>query len=156
MITPPRRMITSPTDPGPEPEPRVHTGHLIRRAQQQHLALWQQYVSADVSSVQFAVMSFLERNPGASQSALGAELDVDRSTVTDLVTRMKRHGLLQRLPHDVDRRRYMLSLTEAGCTEVARLRPLVDLANDRLTAGLSQAERVTLRALLRRLVSQPD
>lgn len=137
-----------------EPEPGIHTGHLIRRAQQKHLALWQERVSTDVSSVQYAAMAFLERNPGASQTALGTELDIDRSTVTDLVARMGKHGLLKRLPHETDRRRYALSLTEAGHNEVSRLRPLVDLANEQLTAGLSETERTTLRALLRRLVSE--
>lgn len=134
-----------------EPEPQRHTGHLIRRAQQRHLALWQEHVSTDVSSVQYAALTILERSPGASQSDLGAELDLDRSTIADLVARMERHGLIERIPHPSDRRRYALSLTDAGSAELRRLRPLVHMVNATLTQGLSTEEQTTLRALLRRI-----
>jgi DNA-binding MarR family transcriptional regulator len=130
-------------------------GHLIRRAQQKHLALWKELVSTEISSVQYAAMAYLERRPGASQNELGAELDVDRSTVADLVARMDKHGLLERLPHDSDRRRYALSLTETGHQEVGRLRPRVYAANAQLTAGLSAPQQSALRSLLKQLAGEP-
>lgn len=135
-----------------EPEPLRYTGHLIRRAQQRHAALWQEQVSADVSSVQYAALAVLERLPGASQSELGAELDLDRSTVADIVSRLDRRGVIERLPHDSDRRRYSLTLTKAGLAEVNRLRPLVVQANARLTDPLSAGELSTLRTLLERIL----
>jgi len=135
-----------------EPEPLRYTGHLIRRAQQRHAALWQERVSADVSSVQYAALAVLERLPGASQSELGAELDLDRSTVADIVSRLDRRGVIERLPHDSDRRRYSLTLTKAGLAEVNRLRPLVVQANARLTEPLSAGELSTLRTLLERIL----
>lgn len=135
-----------------EPEPLRYTGHLIRRAQQRHAALWQEQVSADVSSVQYAALAVLERLPGASQSELGAELDLDRSTVADIVSRLDRRGVIERLPHDSDRRRYSLTLTKAGLAEVNRLRPLVVQANARLTEPLSAGELSTLRTLLERIL----
>ncbi len=136
-----------------EPEPQRHTGHLIRRAQQRHLALWQEHVSSEISSVQYAALTVLERSPGASQSDLGAELDLDRSTIADLVARMERHGLIERLAHPRDRRRYALRLTDAGSAEIRRLRPLVHLANATLTQGMSAEQRTTLRALLQLIVT---
>ena len=135
-----------------EPEPLRYTGHLIRRAQQRHAALWQEQVSAEVSSVQYAALAILERRPGASQSELGAELDLDRSTVADIVSRLDRRGVIERLPHDSDRRRYSLTLTNAGLAEVSRLRPLVVQANARLTDPLSAGELSTLRTLLERIL----
>lgn len=133
-------------------EPLRYTGHLIRRAQQRHVALWQEKVSAEVSSVQYAALAVLERMPGASQSELGAELDLDRSTIADIVSRLERRGVLERSSHESDRRRYSLHLTESGLAEVRRLRPLVADANERLTAGLSAAELATLRLLLTRIL----
>lgn len=135
-----------------EPEPLRHTGHLIRRAQQRHAALWQELVSAEVSSVQYAALSVLERMPGASQSELGAELDLDRSTIADIVSRLERRGVIERSPHESDRRRYSLRLTAAGLAEVGRLRPLVAEANATLTEGLNAGELATLRMLLTRLL----
>jgi len=135
-----------------EQEPLRHTGHLIRRAQQLHAALWQEHVSAQVSSVQYAALAVLERRPGASQSELGAELDLDRSTIADIVTRLERRGVIERTPHETDRRRYALGLTDAGHEELERLRPLVLTANETLTATLDTGEVATLRALLTRLL----
>jgi DNA-binding MarR family transcriptional regulator len=135
-----------------EPEPLRHTGHLIRRAQQRHAALWQERVSAEVSSVQYAALAVLERMPGASQSELGAELDLDRSTIADIVSRLERRGVIERSPHESDRRRYSLRLTAAGLAEVDRLRPLVSEANATLTEGLSAGELATLRMLLKRIL----
>lgn len=137
-----------------EPEPLRYTGHLIRRAQQRHAALWQEQVSAEVSSVQYAALAVLERLPGASQSELGAELDLDRSTVADIVSRLDRRGVIERLPHDSDRRRYSLTLTKAGLAEVNRLRPLVVQANARLTNALNAGELSTLRTLLERILEE--
>lgn len=135
-----------------EAEPLQYTGHLIRRAQQRHVALWQEQVSADVSSVQFAALAVLERMPGVSQSELGAELDLDRSTIADLVARLERRGVIERSAHESDRRRYALRLTAVGRAEVERLRPLVSRANTALTGALSAAELATLRTLLRRVL----
>lgn len=138
------------------PEPQRHTGHLIRRAQQRHAALWQEQVSADISSVQYAVLAVLKRRPGASQSELGSELGLDRSTIADLVTRLERRDLLDRQPHERDRRRYALWLTEAGARELERLRPLVSSVNAALTEPLTAEELATLRRLLRRLLEPAD
>lgn len=136
-----------------EPEPLRYTGHLIRRAQQRHAALWQELVSQDVSSVQYAALAVLERMPGASQSELGSELDLDRSTIADIVSRLERRGVIERIPHRSDRRRYALSLTASGLDEIARLRPRVDAANERLTQPLTLDEHRTLRALLTRILA---
>lgn len=135
-----------------ESEPLRHTGHLIRRAQQRHAALWQEQVSADVSSVQYAALAVLDRMPGASQSELGDELDLDRSTIADIVSRLERRRLIERSPHESDRRRYSLRLTPAGLAEVDQLRPLVAEANAKLTEGLSAGELATLRKLLKRIL----
>jgi DNA-binding MarR family transcriptional regulator len=135
-----------------ELEPLRYTGHLIRRAQQRHAALWNAHVSTEVSSVQFAALVALERLPGSSQADLGAVLDLDRSTIADLVRRLERRGVIEREQHAVDRRRYALRLTPAGAAEIQRLRPLVAEVNERLTAMLDRGEIAALRALLQRML----
>lgn len=135
-----------------QPEPLRYTGHLIRRAQQRHVALWNELVSADVSSVQYAALAVLERLPGASQRELGTELDLDRSTIADIVTRLQRRGLIERTAHSSDRRRNALTVTPTGAAELARLRPRVAEANRELTARLDPGELSTLRDLLSRIV----
>lgn len=46
------------------PEPLRYTGHLLRRAQQVHLVVWQREVPPEATSVQFAALSVLDRLPG--------------------------------------------------------------------------------------------
>ncbi len=135
-------------------EPLRHTGHLLRRAQQLHLAVWLRDVSAETTSVQFAALTVLDQRPGASQRELGRVLDLDRSTIADLVTRMVRRGLIERERDTDDRRRNVLQLTPAGHDELAYLRPRVEAIEPTLTAGLRPSERDELRRLLYRILEQ--
>lgn len=136
-------------DPGPD----VYTGFLIRRAQQAHVAAWQRQVSSEISSVQFGVLSALAGRPGASQRDLQDALDLDRSTIADVVSRLERHGLVERVRADEDRRRNVLHLTEHGRTAHETLRPRVDLVETTLTGRLTAAERDRLQELLRRVLA---
>ncbi|MEO6944532.1 MAG: MarR family transcriptional regulator [Lacisediminihabitans sp.] len=137
-----------------DPEPRRYTGHLIRRAQQHHAALWLAHVSTKFSSVQYAALAVLERIPTASQSELGVELDLDRSTIADIVSRLEKRGVIKRSAHESDRRRYSLRLTAAGLATLENLRPLVVEMNMTLTQNLSAKELATLRMLLNRIVNK--
>lgn len=125
-----------------------HTGHLLRRAQQLHHALWNREVSLEVSSVQFAALSALVRRPAISQAELGAELDLDRSTIADMVERMARNGLVERQRSTSDRRRMILNLTDRGEATVRGLRPHVDRLESLLTGGLGAAETERLQRML--------
>jgi DNA-binding MarR family transcriptional regulator len=137
-----------------ESEPLRYTGHLLRRAQQVHLAVWQREVSNEVTSVQFAALAVLDRVGGTSQARLGAELFLDRATIADVVARMARRGLLVREQDPVDRRRKVVTLTDEGSGVLHRLRPRVEGIERTLTAGLDDDERAELRRLLRTMLDE--
>lgn len=137
-----------------EPEPQRHTGHLIRRAQQLHVAAWTRIVSTDISTVQYSVLVVLEQRGPMSQRELCDAVDLDRSTIADLVARMERHGLLARSQDRVDRRRKTVELTGLGRAERWRLQPLVDQVEEALTGTLTDASREALRDALRRMLSR--
>ena len=124
------------------------TGSLVRRAQQRHLAVWQSEVSAEITSVQYAALEILQGTPGVNQRQLGDELDVDRSTIADLVARMVRNELIERSDDPVDKRSYVLFLTLAGKKQLSRLRPRVEEVERILTAKLTPVEVRELRRLL--------
>ncbi len=130
-----------------------HTGSLIRRAQQRHAAEWMRLVSNTITSVQFAALAILAETPGASQRELGDVLEIDRSTIADLVARLERHGLVARDQDEADRRRKVLRLTPAGLHELKRLRPHVDAVEQAMTEALSKDEVAELRRLLRGLLA---
>jgi DNA-binding MarR family transcriptional regulator len=133
-------------------EPERYTGYLIRRAQQRHVAAWSRLVSTETSSVQFAVLAVLDRLGPCSQQQLCAAVDLDRSTIADLVARMERRGLLTRQRDPDDRRRNVTLLTPEGRAELDRLRPGVEAVEVELTGRLEAQERDALRAALRRLL----
>lgn len=132
------------------------TGSLVRRAQQRHVAVWLSEVSAEVTSVQYAALEILHKTPGVNQRQLGDELDVDRSTIADLVARMVRNGLIERSDDPVDKRSYVLFLTADGKKQLATLRPRVEEVERILTARLTQRECLELRRLLLALLPSQE
>ncbi|MBL3961000.1 MarR family transcriptional regulator [Burkholderia sp. KCJ3K979] len=131
------------------------TGSLVRRAQQRHVALWLEEVSTEITSVQYAALEVLQQTSGVNQRQLGDELDVDRSTIADLVARMVRNGLIERSDDPADKRSYVLFLTAEGKKQLAALRPRVETVERILTARLSARERIELRRLLSALLPEP-
>jgi len=131
-----------------------YTGSLVRRAQQRHLAVWLSEVSAEVTSVQYATLVVLQQTPGVNQRQLGDELDLDRSTIADLVARMVRHGLIERTSDPADKRSNVLFLTAAGRKQLTTLRPRVEGVERILTAALSPQECSELRRLLSALLAE--
>lgn len=133
-------------------EPQKHTGFLLRRAQQKHVASWQETISGDTTSVQYNILAVLNRRPGSAQKELSEELDIDRSTIADVCTRMEKNGLVSRVPSIEDRRRNVLELTNLGLSELDRLRPLVSQLQQKLTKSLTVEEHQLLRKLLAKIL----
>lgn len=127
-------------------------GFLLRRAQQAHLALWNELVSTEVTSVQFGALGLIDTEPESSQAQLGRELDLDRSTIADVVARLERRGLVERSRADGDRRRNALRITAAGRTCLAELAPRVEQMDATLTRQLTASERDALRRALHALL----
>lgn len=95
--------------------------------------------------MQFTALTVLQQSPGISQADLGDELDLDRSTIADLVERMARNGLIARAQSNLDRRRMVLTLTEAGEKTLSGLRPRVERVEELLREGLSLEESEAMR-----------
>jgi MarR family transcriptional regulator, lower aerobic nicotinate degradation pathway regulator len=105
----------------------------------------------DLSMTQTRLLGVLrDREPTMNQ--LGRLLDLDKSSVSGLVDRAERRGLVQRVSSDSDRRVFRVSITPAG-------RTLVDLVAAQfadqvsvLTGHLSRAEQRTLSTVASRIV----
>jgi DNA-binding MarR family transcriptional regulator len=67
----------------------------------------------DLSVVQTRMLGILrDREPTMNQ--LGHHLGLDKSSITGLVDRAQRRGLVTRTPSTVDRRSFQVSITDAG------------------------------------------
>jgi DNA-binding MarR family transcriptional regulator len=132
-------------------------GHLVRRVQQIANAIFTEEVAdKELTPPQFALLVALHRSPGADQISLSREVGIDRSTVADVVGRLRARGLVSRARDVRDARRNTVRLTTQGTTLVETLAPAVLNAQERLLTPLDDAERAELLRLLTKVVIAHD
>ncbi|MGA4839968.1 MarR family winged helix-turn-helix transcriptional regulator [Streptomyces sp. G45] len=85
-------------------------------------------------------------------SELGAALGLAKSSLTGLVDRTARRGLVRREPDPADGRAIRVALTEEGADLVEEFYATTCRRMEELPAGFSEAERAQLAGLLGRLV----
>jgi DNA-binding MarR family transcriptional regulator len=101
-------------------------GYRIRRAQ-----LWvfkdvsRRLAAFDISPAQFSVLSLIEANPGVNQLAIAQSLSIERAGLGRLVDHLERRGFVHRSASAINRRYYVLYLTETGTALLSRLRPAI-------------------------------
>ena len=86
-------------------------------------------------------------------SELGAILGLAKSSLTGLVDRSERNGLVQRTPDPQDSRAVRVSLTRQGARLADEFYTETCRRVEELASGLTPAERDTLAALLGRVVT---
>jgi MarR family transcriptional regulator, temperature-dependent positive regulator of motility len=134
----------------------THPGHLARRLQQAHTRLWSLLVSEDTTSPQFAVLNTLVDKPDIDQRTLGEEVRLDRSTIADVVARLARRGLLERVRDPLDGRRNVLRATAEGADVHARLVVRTAAMNAVFLAPLDGGEQETLLRLIARVADAAE
>ncbi|WP_136706106.1 MarR family winged helix-turn-helix transcriptional regulator [Agromyces sp. H66] len=126
-------------------------GHLLRRAQQVHNALWLHEVGAAPTSPQYAVLAAIAASPGLDQRQVGELASLDTSSTMDVVARLARRGWIARERDPADGRRDMLTTTDGAAAALDGLRPRVRRVQDRLLEPLPPGAREAFVDLLRRV-----
>jgi DNA-binding MarR family transcriptional regulator len=142
---------TAETTPPPE-DLLDHPGHLLRRALQVMNLLWDQEVSRTITSPQFAALNALYKEPKLDQSALGQRISLDRSTMAEVVSRLRARGLINTERDTRDGRRKKITLTPKGLRTVHQLIPRTHLMTGRLIGQLGTGERAELMRMLMAVV----
>ena len=119
----------------------------LRRASQAWFALWQQRVP-DLTNPQFAVLLRLSQRGALDQTALGALVSVDRSTLTLLLDRLEARGWVTKSIDQTNRRRRIVELTDEGRRRLGDALAVADALNDEVQAQFDPDE---LRGLVRLL-----
>jgi DNA-binding MarR family transcriptional regulator len=101
---------------------------------------------------QVAVARQHEQVKPYSQLALGHALGVDKTTMTALLDKLERQGLVVRTPDPTDRRARIPVATEAGRELQAKLYRQLRAVEERMLAPLNAVEQDQLRDMLRRLI----
>jgi len=104
---------------------------------------------------QYLVMLVLWEGDGITVSQAGARLALDSGTLTPLLKRLERSGLVQRRRDAVDERRVLVRLTAAGRALEARAQRIPDQVVDASGCALDEIAPLTerLRALRRQITA---
>jgi MarR family transcriptional regulator for hemolysin len=98
------------------------------------------------------VLASLKGAAHASQRQLAGDVGIEGATLTHHLGRMEAAGLVARERDPQDKRAQLVALTAAGDAEFFAQLAVVRGFDERLRAGLSDAEVATLRDLLARLL----
>jgi DNA-binding MarR family transcriptional regulator len=90
---------------------------------------------------QFTVMRTLLENDGLTQRQLAQAMSSDPNTVAALLERMEAAQLIERRPHEKDRRAHRLALTKAGRRKYLKGRALAIAMQAEVLRALSENER---------------
>ncbi|WP_296260402.1 MULTISPECIES: MarR family winged helix-turn-helix transcriptional regulator [unclassified Pseudomonas] len=132
-------------------------GHLLRKAYQRHLAIFQQHVGdSQLTAVQFVTLCALRDHGPSSQTELVKATAVDQATIRGIVDRLKARDLISLDPDPQDRRKVICSLTDSGLQLVQETVPRAAQISEITLSKLNPAERVAVLFLLRKLIDEPE
>jgi DNA-binding MarR family transcriptional regulator len=127
-------------------------GHLLRRAYQRHLAIFQDLADdLNLTSTQFVTLCALSDHGPCSQRELVEATAIDQATIRGIIDRLQARGLLQVLRDESDGRKVVMSMTSEGKHLLAAMLPRGPLISEQTMEPLNPAERVALLYLLRKL-----
>jgi DNA-binding MarR family transcriptional regulator len=102
----------------------------------------------------FRVLNVVDAAEGLSQHAIGEAIQAPASRMVAIVDELEERGLVERRPHESDRRIRALYVTPKGRRLLAKGRKIAAEHERDLTRGMSAADRERLVALLQKLVDE--
>lgn len=126
-------------------------GFNLRRANQRHVAIFQQHVEG-LTPTQFAAMARVHELGPLSQNRLGRLTAMDSATIKGVVERLLAKKLVSLNPDPDDKRLRLVSLTGEGIELIQQATKQALAARTETLERLDEAEAATLEALLAKLV----
>jgi len=108
----------------------------------------------DLVPAHAGIFRIVAATPAISQQALATTLRTVPSRLVALIDDLESRGLIERRPHETDRRSYALHLTEKGRATLQAIGRVGREHQQALLAALSQAEQQQLAGLLQRIAQQ--
>jgi DNA-binding MarR family transcriptional regulator len=99
----------------------------------------------------FPILYLIAQNPGRTQSAIAKAVGLDRSSLVPILNRFEKHGWVQRIPSEGDKRAHALRLTRAGERKMRDLRDKVMSLEDRISDAIGEDGQKAMLDYLRRI-----
>jgi DNA-binding MarR family transcriptional regulator len=129
-------------------------GFLVRRLHQISVAIFmEEMASLELTPVQYGALMIVAAQPGIDQSALAAELGVDRANAGDVLARLSKSGYLTREPSPSDRRFIQVRLTAQGTALLRKAAGRARKVQERLLLPLAPKDRKAFVALMNQIIS---
>ncbi len=118
-------------------------GYALRRAANATAAeLGARLAPLELRQSDVSLLMLIEANPGATSSALGRRLDIQRANMVPILKRLEDAGLIDRAP--IDGKSQGLALTAAGQARLAQGRKVIEQFERELIARVPAEHRVHL------------
>jgi DNA-binding MarR family transcriptional regulator len=104
-----------------------------------------------VTLPQWRALAEISRNPDISQVALATAIDAGAMTVSGILDRLEKRGLIERYPDPTDSRAKLTRVTAAGADIIKTARDVALTINAAALAGMSAGEQKALTDALQRV-----
>ncbi len=105
---------------------------------------------------QMPVLGSLKGGAALSQAELARIAQVEQPSMAQLLNRMERDGIVERLPDPSDKRSRLISLTKAAAKRIHVAKDVMGALNAEVLTGFSSQEIDQLTSLLQRLNDNID
>lgn len=130
--------------------------YLLARASHQASRQFHQVIKAQgVPVPQWRVLATLNDGPRTIGDLAEITL-IQQPTLTKLIDRMAREGLVRRQPHSDDGRKVVVAIAGRGAALVRKLLPQAKRHETDVLAGYDGDEAATLKRILRTLIARTD
>ncbi len=130
--------------------------HLAKTYQQSN-KVWRKSMSGfSVTATQGMVLNFLHDGDKITSKELGDRTMLDSATLTGVLDRLEKAGLIERLQHPSDRRAIIVALTDEGKSVANETYEEIERANEVFLKCLTQEEQLNLRIMLKKVRNHSD
>lgn len=131
-------------------------GYLLKRSQTKLAkAVDIELTEHDITSAQGGVLMMLASGLYSTAAELAREMYIDSASMTRMIDRLEKRGLITRMPRGDDRRIINLQLTEGGRALASQLPACYTHVLNQNFAEFTMDEVTTLKMLLRKLLGTP-
>ena len=141
------------------PAPLTETAKISQQLVElyERLSSWEQDVvkSSGLSPAQMHTIEIVGHCGAALRmKELAQKMGVTTGTLTVMIDRLEQQELLQRRPHQTDRRSYLIALTEKGRELFAEHHQYHQRLTEEITASLSREEQSMFSAILGKIIGR--